>query len=623
MKASTQEIATAGKTEVSQLQKEIKTLLQTDFADLTAISNFPMVMDYEHANVQKDILPLIVQVNKVNPEFSNIIVTDAKGMQRVKSDGSAIVSVADRNYFQAAMKGKKDFVSEILVSKTTGHNMITLAEPIMGESSPPVGVVHASVDLVNLKPFVSTYSNRGHIAFITDVQGKIIAHPDDGFLAKEVSKESFFSQAQAGNRNESVTTYNGRKVIMFNLFDEQTQWYYFVQIPYSELSALGNQIIKSTVFLVLCFIAVSIIGGYFVSGFNTRIIKKLMSVATRIAEGDLTARADVKDKSELGRLANLFNDMAASISALIVQARESAVHVASSAEQLLAGAEQTAKATEHIASSIENVSQTSDHNYRAVVQTSETIETISGGVDTITVQSEKASNSAKETLDKSIEGSKAVKDVIDQMSSIHQTVVSLSQDIEQLGKSTETINSIVQVITDIAARTNLLSLNASIEAARAGEHGKGFAVVAIEVKKLAEQSAASASEIVELVSSIKSGTEKSIATMQSAVGEVNNGLGTVKIAGELFEDIKVSANEVAVNIDQVNHIAKQLSDDTVQVVKAVEILTESAKTTEQGVSNVSAATEEQLASMQEVSASSKDLTSLAEQLQQIVEKFKV
>lgn len=178
-------------------------------------------------------------------------------------------------------------------------------------------------------------------------------------------------------------------------------------------------------------------------------------------------------------------------------------------------------------------------------------------------------------------------------------------------------------ITGIAEQTNLLALNAAIEAARAGEHGRGFAVVADEVRKLSEQSAESSKEISQLVSMIQSETIKVVQFMEEMTREVDAGIGYVNNAGESFAQIEGSINEVTAQIQGVSSAVNQLAVGAKQVEQSMQFISGVSEETASGVQEVSASTEEQTATMEEISSSAAMLSKMAEELQTMINRFKL
>lgn len=185
------------------------------------------------------------------------------------------------------------------------------------------------------------------------------------------------------------------------------------------------------------------------------------------------------------------------------------------------------------------------------------------------------------------------------------------------------IERINEVITNIAGQTNLLALNAAIEAARAGEHGKGFAVVAAEVRKLAEQSAQSAEQIAALVTLIQNETKQTTESIDSALAEVKEGMDVTTKAGTSFATINKTVTDLAAQIKEVTATVEELSIGTAQVTQAVFEVNGVAEEAASSTQNAAAATEEQLASMEEITASSTALASLAQELQESIQRFKV
>ena len=149
------------------------------------------------------------------------------------------------------------------------------------------------------------------------------------------------------------------------------------------------------------------------------------------------------------------------------------------------------------------------------------------------------------------------------ISEIEQTAVSVrasSEAIAELGRKSQSINEMVQVIRDIADQTNLLALNAAIEAARAGEQGRGFAVVADEVRKLAEKSARAAQEITAQISAVVSGTDEAVAGMQTCVVHVGKGVELARETGAAVASLNEGADQT---LQQVADIAAAMAEQRV------------------------------------------------------------
>jgi len=181
----------------------------------------------------------------------------------------------------------------------------------------------------------------------------------------------------------------------------------------------------------------------------------------------------------------------------------------------------------------------------------------------------------------------------------------------------------VDTISGLAGQTNLLALNAAIEAARAGEQGRGFAVVAEEVRKLAEQSQDAAKKIAELIGEIQEDTDKAVVAMTDGTREVKTGAEVVNAAGSAFKEIADLVTQVSSQVKEISAAIQQMASGSQQIVAAVKRIDGLSKKSASESQTVSAATEEQLASMEEIANSSEALAKLAQDLQAAVAKFHV
>jgi methyl-accepting chemotaxis protein len=386
--------------------------------------------------------------------------------------------------------------------------------------------------------------------------------------------------------------------------------------------------VKSNMNLVLILGVIAILAGLVIAltigGHISKAVLKIANAAKVIAGGDLSADdVKVKNKDEIGELAESFNEMAANLRHLIHDVNMHAIQVASSAEELMASAEQTSKASEQIVLAVQEIAKGTDTEVQSVEEASQVMNEMTLGVKQVADYSQNVSSTAMGVSEKATEGEQAIQTTIKQMTAINQTVNGLANVVKKLGDHSNEIGQIIDVITGISAQTNLLALNAAIEAARAGEHGKGFAVVADEVRKLAEQSANSANKISELISTIQGETERAVRSMETARKEVVEGINVVNIAGSSFEQIQNGVNEVTTQIQEVASSVQQMSAGAQQMVESIDLINEVSEMIASGTQEVSAATEEQLASMEEITSSGVSLSSMAEELQTLIGKFKM
>lgn len=379
-------------------------------------------------------------------------------------------------------------------------------------------------------------------------------------------------------------------------------------------------LIGGVICLIISFFAVTVlIRGIVIP------IRDLNQQLSEIAEGDgdLTRTITVKTQDEIKDLSLAFNKMVSSLRHLITEVLTNANQVASSAEELALSAEQTSKATEQIATTIQEVVNGSEKQVMGVSGSTLAITEMSQELQGIATRAEDVTMSAKQSAEAAVVGNDKINETIAQMNLINNTVGRLGQIVDTLGKSSEEIGQIVEVISSIAGQTNLLALNAAIEAARAGEHGRGFAVVADEVRKLAEQSSNSTQKIADLIGTIQSGIREAVEAMKISSLEVQDGMSLVDEVGSSFVQIQESAVQVATQVEEVTMTAQQLAAGASVLLFTFEEITTIATNNADGTHTVSAASEEQLASMEEITASTNALAKMAENLQRLVCKFKV
>lgn len=419
----------------------------------------------------------------------------------------------------------------------------------------------------------------------------------------------------------------GREII--SKFDKTSQQ--LVAVQQVELDTVQNNVSSQAKVIQILLVVVSgvaIIVAFVVALYNSLTISKpvaaLSGMAKRVTSGDLKENEImIKNRDEIGVLAKAFQQMLTHLRTMIQQVSVDAEKIVSSSEQLTASAEQTSKATEHIAMTMQQIAFGMEQQVRNIEEQGKTVDEISSDVQLVIERTKNVAAITDHTLQQVVKGNEIVQSAVAKMNTVNETIINLGEIVRTLGERSKQIGSILEIITGIAEQTNLLALNAAIEAARAGEYGRGFAVVADEVRKLSEQSAQSAQQIAALITSIQQETKEVVQSMAVATKEVVGGITAIHTAGNTFTEIKQGIRDVAGQIDEVSVAVRKVSDGTKNFIQALQVIHEIAKSTTTGTQEVSATTEEQLASMQEIAASAATLSSMAGALQQLIQQFKV
>lgn len=406
-------------------------------------------------------------------------------------------------------------------------------------------------------------------------------------------------------------------------------------------------------------------------------LQSMGDVARTIANNDLSVT--IKPKSEKDELGNAFmtmvnglrqtvgeiTDNAGSLTAASGQLAEAATQAGQATNQISLTIQQVAKgtsdqanavnktasATEQMAKAIEGVAKGAQEQSQAISKAAEITSQINTSIQQVTENAESVTRDAVKAADAARSGAKTVEETLTGMQSIKSKVGASAAKVQEMGQRSSEIGAIVETIEDIASQTNLLALNAAIEAARAGEHGKGFAVVADEVRKLAERSSQATKEIGSLIAGIQTTVTEAVKAMDdgskevelgvisankagSALSEILNAAQAVndqaELAGSAAEQMSAASSELVSAVDSVSAVVEEntaateeMSANSSEVTQAIESIASVSEENSAAIEEVSASTEEMTAQVEEVTASAQSLAELAENLQKVINRFKL
>ncbi|TXK79346.1 methyl-accepting chemotaxis protein [Paenibacillus sp. N3.4] len=352
-------------------------------------------------------------------------------------------------------------------------------------------------------------------------------------------------------------------------------------------------------------------------------IRRLQNHMEKAANGDLSVQGNYPYEDEVGKLTGSFNIMTENLRSLVAQIADNALTLSASSQELLASSEQSSLAAKQVAESSQHLSEDFEKQAVGVNQANAAVQQMMNSTNLIEESVNEVTLLAVQATTAAQMGKHSVRSIGDQMNEISDAVIEVKQVIEALGKNAHQIGEIVSVINGISIQTNLLSLNAAIEAARAGEAGRGFAVVAGEVRKLAEQSSSSARNITNLVSTIQRQINHAVSSMQDGASKVEAGLTISGEAQESFVHIETSIDQVNAKVESVNQSIHHLVEANVRIEQVMSIVSAVSETGITLSQETSAASQQQIATTEEIENSAKSLAGLAENLQISLQKFTV
>ena len=609
-----------------------KNMVQNNLLLLSNLSAVKNITNNPGKNLETS--KLIKEALKSNEDIlESIYIMNKGGFVVADSDGGRFYNsnFSRSAYFNESKKGEI-FWSDTSESIFTGNTVQIVSCPIIEDNGEITGVIAATIKFKYISDMLGNIKiGQNGYAHLINRDGKYIFHPDNNLIntyVKDLGIEDLDNNLDKMINGDSDSfEYKYQGDVKLSMFMPVDKWCLSLNASKKEyLAPVNNMKNKMIIISFICLI-VAIIFEAFSSFKMIYKIKRLMTVMSKVSEGNLQVKIDVKeaksDGDELQQMGKSLNSMIESFNFIVNNIRNVARELSTSSQQLSSASKESSLSAEDITKNTNNITQAADNQVTQITFANKLANDMNYSLQRTAKTTRSMTDKASKVNAVAEEGQNVIEDTINQMNSIKENSKNTLSVISSLNTRSEEIGKINKIITEIAEQTNLLALNAAIEAARAGEEGKGFAVVADEIRKLAYQSSKSAKEIQQLIDIIQIEINNINTLIHEGNTNVNTGMASVFNSKNAFGEIEQNIKDIVMNIQEVTLTVEENEDSSNKVSKAVDDMVEIIEQYSAKAQEVLAATEQQTSVSEEIESSSDQLSNMANKLLDTIYKFKI
>lgn len=464
--------------------------------------------------------------------------------------------------------------------------------------------------------------------FVIDSKGMVISSkditktPPNSFYKDESLIKKLMNTKDKRDNSFTVSIDNSKYLVTSSAIKD-TDWFVVSTIPYTYLQKESRSILWNILGIALIILSFALILSFLITRSISMPLKKMLVLMDEASMGNLYVNIEDRYNDEIAVVLQKFNSMVKNIRSLISKVRESSDSVVLDAEGLASLSKASQTVSTQTAIAVQQISKSTSNQVNnttlCVKHVTSLSEDISQVVDNITQTSDIIINTKKysdNTLD-------SIRSLNIKARETHTVSENITKTINALNTEMKEIKKIIKLIVEIVEQTKLLSLNASIEAARAGEFGKGFAVVAKNIKMLADKSKNSLTDISNIINKIQTKTEDTVILVADADNIINIQLEAVAEVDKSFRTIYTAMEDIIIKMNSSQESLSKAIVSKEITLKSIDNIHVLSSETASASKDVSVSVYEQEAAAQQLAALALKLNDMAQNLNQVVEIFKI